>query len=50
MNAMNLHEMSEYYANSAQISQDCNDYLIAAWLEENTVDALAEYRISPCPD
>jgi hypothetical protein len=42
MNAMNLHDLSEYYANSAQISHDTNDYLIAAWLEENAVDALAK--------
>jgi hypothetical protein len=47
MNAMNLHGLSEYYANSAQVSQNCNDYLIAAWLEENAVDALAQYHPVP---
>ena len=47
MNAMNLHGLSEYYANSAQVSQDCNDYLIAAWLEENAVDALVKYHPVP---
>jgi hypothetical protein len=46
MDAMKLHEMSEYYASLAEISRNSDDYAIAARLEKDAVEALKEYRIN----